>query len=592
MYVLAIYNAHNATATLLKDGKVVASASEERFSRVKNHYGFPKQAIEYCLKEAGIKLSEVDLAVIPFKYGAPQHSLRGENKDVALNLSLYVYKFVGVIRKIWGEVAYGFPLVLPLGKATFRLATLIFEKFHMVSERRYVADYLGIPLKNVVCVDHHLCHAFSVYYGSPFNGKKALVLTLDGEGDFICATVNVFEGSKYKVLAKSDREHSIGYIYQKLTEFMGMKPNEHEYKVMGLAPYAKGEEIDRVYEKIKDISYFDPENRLVFKSKFNLLDTTKFLERDLKRVRFDILAASFQRLMEEKIVEWVRYAIKKTKIKTLLVSGGVFMNIKANQKIAELPEVKEMFVMPSCGDESTPLGAAMIGFSMLGKGRFLKDSIIKNLYWGPEYSNEYIGKIIRKEKIDKKYKVTKPKDMEKSIATLLSKGKIVARLAGRMEFGARALGNRSIIANASVPGVVREINEQIKGRDFWMPFAPTILWERMDDYIINPKNIESPYMMMGFDTTARAKKEILSALHAYDFTARPQILKKEANPRYHNIIKEFERLTGTGAILNTSFNLHGFPIVCSPLDAIHTFENSGLGYLVLEDYLIEKKSNA
>lgn len=588
MYVLAIYNAHNATAAIFKDGVVIAAVSEERFSRVKNHYGFPKQAIEYCLKEAGIKSSEVDLVVIPFKYGAPQHSLKGDNKDLSLNLSLYVYKVIGVIRKIWGELAYRFPSILPFGKAAFRLATLLFEEFHMVSERRYVADYLGIPLENVICVDHHLAHAFSVYYGSPFNGKKALVLTLDGEGDFLCATVNVFEGDKYKVLAKSDREHSIGYVYQKLTEFMGMKPNEHEYKVMGLAPYAKGDEIDKVYARIKDISYFDPKNRLVFKSKFNLLDTTKFLERELKRVRFDILAAAFQRLMEDKIIEWVSYAIKKTKIDTILLSGGVFMNIKANQRIAELPEVKKMFVMPSCGDESTPFGAAMVGFTLRGKAKVVKDSVIKNLYLGPEFSDEDIQKVIKKERIDKKYKVTKPGDIEKTVARLLSEGKIVARLAGRMEFGARALGNRSIMANASIPGVVREINEQIKGRDFWMPFAPTILWEKMDNYIINPKRIESPYMMMGFVTTPRAKKEILSALHQYDFTARPQILKREVNSKYHKIISEFDRLTGTGAILNTSFNLHGYPIVCSPEDAIDTFVNSGLEYLVLENYLISK----
>lgn len=592
MYILGIYNAHNATAALMKDGKVVACASEERFSRVKNQYGFPKLAIDYCLKTAKINSRELDLVVIPFKYGAPQHSLRGQSKDVSLNVALAVYRLVSVVRKVWGGLAYRFPSLVSVSKFSFRVATLIFEKFHMSKEKQFVADYLKIPKNKVITEDHHLAHAMSVYFASPYNGEKALVMTLDGEGDFKCATVSVFNGGKYKILATSDREHSIGYIYQRLTEAMGMKANEHEYKVMGLAPYAKGDEINKVYAKIKDIIYLDPLNKLVFKSKFSLIDSDKFIERELHRVRFDILAAAFQKLVEEKVTEWVSYAIKKTKINTVLVSGGVFMNIKANQKISELPEVKKMFIMPSCGDESTPIGGCYLGFIRLGKEDVLKNSMVENLYWGPSYTDGDIEKALKKTKAHKFYKVKKYDKIEKKIAALLSQKKIVARLAGRMEFGARALGNRSIMANPNVPDVVREINDQIKGRDFWMPFAPTIMWERMAEYIVNPKKIQSPYMMLGFETTPRARREIRSALHAYDFTARPQLVTKEANPKYHKIISEFEKITGMGAILNTSFNLHGYPIVCSPEDAIDTFANSGLRYLAIENYLLEKKVNA
>ncbi|QQG47073.1 MAG: carbamoyltransferase [Candidatus Woesebacteria bacterium] len=589
MNVLGIYNAHNATAVLVKDGVIVACVSEERFTGKKNQYGFPKHAIDYCISQAKIKSSDIDLVVIPFKYGPPQHSLREENRDLKLNFFLNIYKIVSVVRKEWGELAYRYPDLIPIGKWSFRTASIIFEKFHMASERKYVADYLGISVNKVISVDHHLSHAASVYFSSPFSGEKTLVLTLDGEGDFKCATVSIFDQNKYKILATSDREHSLGYVYQRLTEVLGMKANEHEYKVMGLAPYAKGDEINKIYDKIKNIVYLDPKNRLIFKSKFNTVDTDKFLERELKRVRFDILAAAFQKFTEDKIVEWVDYAVKKTKAKKLLLSGGVFMNIKVNQKIAELPSVKQMFVMPSCGDESTPIGAAFLGYMKLGKQSQLKNSILKNLYFGPEFGNSEVEKIIKSKRLTRKYKVIRSRNIEKTIATLLAKKKIIARASGRMEFGARALGNRSIMGNPTDPYVVRKINDQIKGRDFWMPFAPTILWERMQDYIINPKKIESPYMMMGFVTTELAKKELTAALHQYDFTARPQLLKQEANPKYYKIIKEFEKITGIGGILNTSFNLHGFPIVLGPVEAINTFENSGLEHLALEDYLISKK---
>lgn len=590
MYILGIYNAHNATACLLKDGKVLACVSEERFTRIKNQYGFPKNAIDYCLREAGISGSDLDLVVIPFKYGAPQHSLREENKDFALNFYLVVYKMIGVIRRIWGEIAYRYPSLLPIGKSCFRGASIIFEKLHMQSEKKFISDYLKISVKKIVTMDHHLSHAATGYFSSEFSNKKSLVLTLDGEGDFLCATVSVFDKGVYKVLAKSDREHSLGYVYQRLTQHLGMKANEHEYKVMGLAPYAKGDEIDKLYQKIKNIVYLDPKNKLVFKSKFNTVDTNKYLDREISHVRFDILAAAFQRLMEERIIEWISYAIKKTKISTVVFSGGVFMNIKVNHKVSQMPEIKEMFIMPSCGDETAPIGACYLGFLQMGESELLKNSQLENIYWGPSYTNKDVEKAIKSSKLGSKYVVTKSKNIEKKIAQLLANGNIVARMNGRMEFGARALGNRSILANPSVSGVVREINDQIKGRDFWMPFAPAILWERMDSYIINPRKIKSPYMMIGFDTTQKARKEIFAALHPYDSTARPQLVESNMNMKYHKIISEFEKITGIGGILNTSFNLHGFPIVGSPEDAILTLKNSGLKFLAVEDYLIEKKS--
>lgn len=589
MYILGIYNTHNATAAILKDGKVIACASEERFSGVKNHYGFPKMAIDYCLKGAGIKSEELDLVAIPYKYGAPMHSFRKDDKDALLSFFIAVHRSLSLVRKIWGELAFKFPGLLPIGQFMFRLATLVVEKIHMRKERKYIAQYLGLPEQKIVCFDHHLAHAASAYYASPINNKRTLVLTIDGEGDFASASVNIFEGENYKVLAKTPRESSLGYIYARLTTCLGMKDNEHEYKVMGLAPYARDEDVDRVYHLVKDIVYFDPGNPLVFKTKFNTLDSDKFIKRDLSKIRFDLLAGCFQRLMEEKIIQWVKLAIKKTKIQEIALSGGVIMNIKVNQKIAELKEIKELFIMPSASDESTPIGACYLGFLYLNNGQILKNTGISNIYWGPQFTSSDTLKALRGSK-NKSFGFKKVKGIEKEVARLLSLGKVVARCSGKMEFGARALGNRSILANPSDPKVIKIINDQIKGRDFWMPFAPVILWEKMAQYIVNPRKIRSPYMMIGFHSTERGRRDIPATLHPYDLTARPQLLEESYNPGYYKIIKEFEKLTGIGALLNTSFNLHGFPIVKGPEEALHTFENSGLEYLVIENYLIWKNN--
>lgn len=588
MYILGIYNTHNATAAILKDGKVIACASEERFSGVKNHYGFPKMAIDYCLKEAGIKSEDLDLVAIPYKYGAPMHSFRKNDKDALLSFFIAIHRLLGLVRKFWGELAFKFPNLLPIGQFMFRLATLLVEKIHMGKERKYIAKYLRLSEQKIVCFDHHLSHAASAYYASPINNKKALVLTIDGEGDFASASVNIFEGQKFKVLAKIPRESSLGYIYARLTTCLGMKDNEHEYKVMGLAPYARDEDIDRVYHLVEDIVYFDPQNPLVFKTKFNTLDSDKFIKRNLAKIRFDLLAGCFQRLMEEKITQWVKTVIKKTKIQKVALSGGVIMNIKVNQKIAELKEIKELFIMPSSSDESTPIGACYLGFLYLKNGQCLKNASIKDLYWGPQFTSDDALKVLQGAK-NNSFGFKKVNEIEKEIAKLLSLRRVVARCSGRMEFGARALGNRSILANPSDTSVVRIINDQIKGRDFWMPFAPVILWERITDYIVNPRKIVSPYMMIGFHSTEKAKKDIRATLHPYDLTARPQLLEESYNPSYYKIIKEFEKITGIGALLNTSFNLHGFPIVKGPEEALHTFLNSGLEYLVIEDYLVWKK---
>lgn len=590
MYILGVYNGHNATAALIGNGQVIASASEERFNGIKNFKGFPRKAIEYCLEEAYIKSQDLDFVIRPTSIGSPIHTPEEFKKVSGINLMHKIHKSINPFRKLWGKVAFLFPQVRFIGNLSYTIAAKTIGSIQRSKEEARIAKDLKIDRKRIVNMDHHLSHAFSGYYLSPFNQQKTLVFVLDGEGDDCSATIYIFEKNKYKQLARSPRGASLGQIYANVTQYLGMKPNEHEYKVMGLAPYAKDEDVEKVYNKIRNIIYFDKNNPLILKSQFNTFDTNKYINKYLKGVRFDIIAGAFQRLMEQKITEWINNAVNKTDITTLVLSGGVFMNVKANQKVMQLRKIKRLFVLPSCGDESTPLGACL--FALLSKFDFDSSKIlpIKDIYWGPEFSNGYIERLLKKRNIRKKYFVKKLADIEKLTAKLLSEGKTVARMKGRMEFGARALGNRSILANPQDTGVVRMINEQVKNRDFWMPFAPTILKERMHDYIVNPKEIESPYMMLAFDSTPLARDELKAAIHPYDFTVRPQILSKEYNHSYYHLVSEFEKLTGIGAILNTSFNLHGYPIVLGPDEALDAFENSGLEYLTLENYLVSKSS--
>lgn len=593
MYILGISNGYVATATLLKDGSVIASASEERFNGIKNYNGFPKYAIEWCLRFAGISSVDLDLVTTPY-LKRPPLNISAEQRTASPSLAFLaeLSKAVWALRTGFRKIRYFFPFMRPFGMVFYRMAQASIGVYYTVQYKKYSSHFLGIPQTKIIAFDHHLSHAAAAYYASPFNTKKALVLTLDAEGDGYCASVNIFDGEKVRVVSKTPREYSLGYIYGAVTEFLGMKPHEHEYKVMGLAPYAKKEDIERVYKTIEHVIDLDPHNPLQFVMRFNAQDFLHYMDMYCKRVRFDHVAGAFQRLVEEKTVEWVKAAIKHTGITTVILSGGVFMNVKANERIAALAQVKELFILPSCADESAPLGSSYLGYRtrMKQQDKELDIQPIHNIYWGSQVDRRELVSWAAKMKRSKKYTISKLREPEKTIGKMLAEHKIVARVAGRMEFGARALGNRSILAHPSDPNVVRQINTMVKNRDFWMPFATSILWERQKDYLINPKNMLSPYMMLSFHTTVRAQRELIAGLHPYDFTSRPQMVQRDMNVRYYQILKEFERLTGIGGILNTSFNLHGYPIVRGIQEAMTAFEHSELNYLVIDDYLVTKKS--
>lgn len=592
IYVLGVYSGHTSTATLLKNGKIIASASEERFNGKKNYLGLPHKSIEWCLKYAGIKASDLAYVALPSLYSAPIHTSSKTKKSSSIATLRLAYHLIGAWRALWGRIVYYIPSLQRAGTMTYEFIQKTIGRYTLEKEIDTIAARLRIDKSKILTFDHHLSHAATAYYSSNFNTDKTLVLTLDAEGDLHCATVSIFDGVNIKRLSTTTREHSLGWLYLYVTQFLGMKPMEHEYKVMGLAPYAKEKYAKEVYKKMKSIITLNPENKLEFKASFNMQDALYYLNKEMRGYRFDNIAAGAQMLLEKLIVQWVQECMRETKIKNIALAGGVFMNIKVNQKISELKQVDNVFFMPSAGDESLSIGACYLGYLkvMDERGTPPKCESITDLYLGPSYSNKEVKAILSSPTYKNKYKITKIEKIEKKIAELLSARKVVARCAGRMEWGARALGNRSIIAHPAHTDVVMLINEQMKNRDFWMPFAPSILREKASNYIENPRKLDSPYMSVGFHSKPRSMKEMRAPMHPYDHTIRPQLVQKSWNPSYYEIIHEFERLTGIGGVLNTSFNLHGYPIVMGPHEALYAFENSGLEYLALENYLIEKKS--
>lgn len=593
MYILGVHQSHNATATLLHNGKIIASVSEERFTRKKNQFGLPFKSIQYCLDYAKIEPRQIDLAVIPGS-SWPNYisSLENANKVDKNKKSNYLYflRFTSNLFYSW---------LIYLG---YKISALSFlcNWYHTLNHKvlcllfypklkSLITKLVGIPKERIVVVDHHLSHTVAALYASPYpkNGTKALIFTCDGEGDGVSATISIFDGKKFTRKVTISEFNSLGALYVGTTEYMGMKGLEHEYKVMGLAPYAHKERVIEMYEKFGKYLTLDKKT-LNFRHKYTAQVMDWVMKKDYSKVRFDILAGVIQKLTEDLLSTWIQAAIKKYKITSIACAGGVFMNVKANMLISKLPGIKEMYIMPSCGDESNAIGAAYWGYKELtGKN----PEPLNNLYLGPGYFDLDIIKAFNTFKVNDKYKVAKPKNISARIANLLAKGQVVAIFNERMEWGARALGNRTILADASKWEVVEEINKMIKARDFWMPFAPVILDSWEDKYLINPKHIKAPYMIMAFDSTLLAQEHLKAAMHPYDKTLRPQVIEKSWNSFYYQVLKEFEKITGKGGCLNTSFNIHGEPIVCSPGDAISVFERSGLKHLAIGKHIISKKAS-
>lgn len=562
-FILAVHAGHNASACIGDETGLLYAVQEERLRGEKNYWGFPRHAIADCLAFVGAKASDVAEIV----YGSKQVFSRYHSRDDVMN-------------------AYRRHLTLG-GKLRQQLAMPLLIGMMPNYGQEVLADDLrqvglgGIP---IVHHDHHTVHATTAYYGLRKDPReRTLVMTCDGDGDGSCATVWVMGGGERQEIARTSWENSLGAIYSWVTFGMGFVPLEHEYKLMGMAPYAsdaaakKAAEIFHAYLGLDDAGL-----RLKRKTIRRTNDIYEALFADLKGMRFDHVCAGLQRFTEDLLVTWAANAVRQTGVKRIVAGGGVFMNVKANKKIAELADVTSFEAFPSCGDETLPMGA----FWMEAARKWGEDKV-------PPLSHFYLGEAIKDEDVPREVagrpglRVEQPADMARAVTELLVAGKPVARAAGRMEFGARALGNRSILADPKNSDVVRVINQMVKKRDFWMPFAPMVAIEHHDEVVQNPKGLASPYMMMTFDTRENFR-DLIAAVHNADLTCRAQLLARDQNPEMHDILTAFRQTTGRPVVLNTSFNLHGFPIVRTAKDAIDVLAQSGLEHLICGSYLVHK----
>jgi carbamoyltransferase len=365
-----------------------------------------------------------------------------------------------------------------------------------------------------------------------------------------------------------------------------MAPLEHEYKVMGLAPYVSpGSRMESVARDLSSLFEFTADG-LSWKRRAgvpSMYAAYGFLKRLLSGKRFDTVAAGAQKFIEDMLVAWVTNAVRETGIRKVACAGGVFMNVKANLALLEIPEVEDLYVFPSCGDESNSIGAACHLAARAGD----RIEPLGALYYGEPITDREV-QLVLSSVAGRRMRFRWVPDIESLTAEKLAEGKIVARAKGAVEFGARALGNRSILARADSPTAVREINEMIKNRDFWMPFAPSVLADRANEYYEKPKPVSSPYMMFAFRSRPEKRAAFAAAQHPHDFTTRPHEVLEDHNPDYYRLLKEYESRTGEGILLNTSFNLHGEPIVYRARDAVDVFLRSGLAYMALGNWWVEK----
>ena len=585
---------HNASAALMKDGKIIFVLQEERFTNVKNFTGYPKQSIDYCIKYVKEKKMYIDVAgfssvnqpIFPFKYPMAHffniedyHNFYGKEfftkKLLKQNISPY-------LNKLAKDPRNNKNLYLPYKKVKQK-DYFNNPKLLKLMQKNLLLKQSKNLIKKIVFLDHHTCHAYYSYYASQIRKNKSCVVTLDSEGDGFNQSVWSVNNNKFLNVAKS-KECDLARIYKLITLILKMKPDEHEFKVMGLSAYSKKKYILDIYNKVfKKILKFDG-LKIVHDARPK--DLFNFLLEKTIPYRFDNIAGALQFYLEKTVTELLKRINKKYKIRNFYFSGGVAMNVKMYKEIGNLKFVDFLSVPPSGSDESLSIGACYY----LSKNT--KTKPLTNIYIGKNLleNNKQINyNIISRFFPKKNFKIIS-NFTHKNLAQLLSKNEIIAVVRGREEFGARALGNRSIIANPSNYSAVKRINESIKNRDFWMPFALTILNKDHKKFINNKKNFKCNFMTMTFDTKKENVNKIIAGCHPYDKTVRPQILEKEFNPMYYSIIEKFYALTKIPALLNTSLNLHGYPVASSLNDVIFTFKNSGLNFLYINDNFLIKKN--
>ena len=558
MYILGIscfY--HDAAACLVKDGQLVAAAQEERFTRKKHEAGFPSKAIRYCLKEAKIKTD--DLNYIGF-YDKP-----------FLKFERLLETYLEVFPRGWSSFVKSMPVWLK-------------EKIWIPQIIKKELDYQG----KIIFIEHHLSHAASAFLVSPF--KSAAILTIDGVGEWATTAYGLGQDKKIELKQEIHFPDSLGLFYSAFTYYLGFKVNSAEYKVMSLAPYGQPKYYDLIMKELIDLKddgsfkmnmdYFAYEYGLTmtnqkFNQLFGLLPRQP--ETDLKQIHKDI-AASLQKATETILIKMADYLYQETKMKNLCLAGGVALNCVANSRILKETSFEDIFIQPAAGDAGGALGAAFYIYHCLLKKE--RNFTMTHTYWGPQYSHRTIKEYLEKNNIS--YEELSGKDLVRQTAQLIKDQKVIGWFEGRMEFGPRALGNRSILADARNQKNWQRVNLKIKFRESFRPFAPSVLEEDCDEYFEMDK--PSPFMLL----TAQVKKKVIPAVTHLDGSARIQTVSFKENPLFYQLIKSFKDLTNVPVIINTSFNVRGEPIVCSPHEAFLCFMRTEMDYLVMDKFLLDK----
>ncbi len=565
-YVLGINSAyHESSACLIKDGKMVAIAEEERFNRVKhakparidNPDELPINAINFCLKEAGITLNEVKY--IGYSFNPPK---RLRNK----------YFSEDVEEGSWGSQA---------GEDFF------YQKLLQVPQK--LSEIYGVDIsERFQWVGHHASHAGSAFFVSPFD--EAAILVVDGIGEFESTTLYKGKGNKIKRIRSINYPHSLGFLWEKLSKFLGF--NEYDAsKVMGLAAYGNPKKYYRhlmsfvgVNTRGFNINHSVVKFRLEDYSELEKLFGKKRNSNDEIEQRHADIAAALQRLTEDILLKLVNNLYKQTGSKNLCLAGGVALNCVANSVIKEKTLFENVYVQPAAHDAGTAIGAAyFIWNQQLSSPRSF---VMNHSYFGPDYSSEEIRAVLEENSL----KFIEQKDIEKVVAKLVSEGSIVGWFQGRMEVGPRALGNRTLLADPRNPKIRDVLNMKVKHREYFRPFAPSVLADKADEWFRIPKkSISSDFMLFAYDVHEN-KRGLIPAVTHVDGTSRVQTVRAETNPKYYKLIKEFEALTGVPVVLNTSFNDRE-PIVCTPQDAVNTLLKTRIDYLAIGNFLVSRGEN-
>jgi carbamoyltransferase len=596
----------DSTVTFVEDGRILYAAGEERFTRVKLQDGFPWQSLQNGLDVTGWAAEEIDevsYAFLPWDEETRlfTQSLDAEKKWLEETESADTQR---QIKEALGRIPKRSSHIPGLGDPNERMekgllktiayrvlaseglvsrnvakrgsdawgqgATNYHKKWH--EELENGLDDIGL-LKKLKRYEHHDTHAANAYFTSGFD--EAVIITLDGYGSGLAGSASLGRGGRITRLHGIKYPHSLGTFYESVTSGLGFKPSRHEGKIVGLAAYG-----DPYILRDLLLARFDQEPGDFRIKEANNVYFVRMLASQFPKID---VAAAYQHVLEVVATAYVAHYLKQTGVKNVVLSGGVVANVKLNQRIKEIPGVEKIFVHPNMGDGGCGTGAALLPFAMDGRTW----GPVSDVYLGPDYSDQQIEEALRTAQLPfDRYDVIEPK-----IAQLIAGGKVVARFNGRMEYGPRALGNRSILYHAHEPEVNQWLNQRL-GRTEFMPFAPATLYEHRHECYKNIDGAEyaAQFMTVTFDCTDKMRKESPAAVHV-DGTARPQLVTPTSNPSFHAILTEFHKLTGVPSVINTSFNMHEEPIVCSPDDAIRAFLQGNLEYLAIGQYLVAHPSS-